>query len=109
MDQGASGPMCCNGLILGGKVGAYCQAGIYTTLIGALQSSIEKYREALVSFENQLKHKETPRRVLVRTYSSTKGSRYAAIALIATSRCWCDHCADGRGFGQCMRCPSVAG
>jgi CheY-like chemotaxis protein len=59
---------CCNGLILAGKPGAYCQAGVYTTLIGALQSSTEKYREALVSFENQLKHKETPRRVLVRTY-----------------------------------------
>ncbi len=59
---------CCNGLILGGKVGAYCQAGMYTTMIGALQSSIEKYREALVSFENQLKHKDTPRRVLVKTY-----------------------------------------
>ncbi len=59
---------CCNGLILAGKPGAYCQAGVYTTLIGALQSSTEKYREGLVSFENQLKHKDSPRRVLVRTY-----------------------------------------
>jgi CheY-like chemotaxis protein len=59
---------CSNGLILAGKVGAYCQTGIYSTLLGALQGSPEKYREALMSFENQLKHKETPRRVLVRTY-----------------------------------------
>ncbi len=61
---------CCNGLILAGKVGAYGQAGVYTTLQGALNySNSEKYfREALMSFENQLKNKETPRRVLVRTY-----------------------------------------
>ena len=61
---------CCNGLILAGKVGAYSQAGVYTTLQGALNySNSEKYfREALMSFENQLKNKETPRRVLVRTY-----------------------------------------
>lgn len=61
---------CCNGLILAGKPGAYCQAGVYTTLQGALNySASEKYfREGLMSFENQLKHKETPRRVLVRTY-----------------------------------------
>jgi CheY-like chemotaxis protein len=61
---------CCNGLILAGKVGAYAQAGVYTTLQGALNyTSSEKYfREALMSFENQLKNKETPRRVLVRTY-----------------------------------------
>ena len=61
---------CCNGLILAGKPGAYCQAGVYTTLQGALEySTSEKYfREGLMSFENQLKHKETPRRVLVRTY-----------------------------------------
>lgn len=59
---------CCNGLILAGKPGAYCEAGVHTTLIGALQSSTEKYREGLVSFENQLKHKDSPRRVLVRTY-----------------------------------------
>jgi CheY-like chemotaxis protein len=61
---------CCNGLILAGKVGAYAQAGVYTTLQGALNSAnAEKYyREALMNFENQLKNKETPRRVLVRTY-----------------------------------------
>jgi CheY-like chemotaxis protein len=61
---------CSNGLILAGKPGAYCQAGVFTTLQGALNySASEKYyREGLVSFENQLKHKETPRRVLVRTY-----------------------------------------
>jgi hypothetical protein len=60
---------CSNGLILAGKVGAYCQTGVYSTLLGALQNgSAEKYREALMSFENQLKHKETPRRVLVKTY-----------------------------------------
>jgi CheY-like chemotaxis protein len=61
---------CCNGLILAGKVGAYGQGGVYTTLQGALNySNSEKYfREALMSFENQLKNKETPRRVLVRTY-----------------------------------------
>jgi CheY-like chemotaxis protein len=61
---------CCNGLILAGKPGSYCQAGVFTTLLGALNyGSAEKYyREGLTSFENQLKHKETPRRVLVRTY-----------------------------------------
>ncbi|HKP96320.1 MAG TPA: response regulator [Fibrobacteria bacterium] len=61
---------CSNGLILAGKPGAYCQAGVFTTLQGALNySSAEKfYREGLTSFENQLKHKESPRRVLVRTY-----------------------------------------
>lgn len=61
---------CCNGLILAGKPGAYCQAGVYTTLQGALNhyASEKFYREGLMSFENQLKHKETPRRVLVRTY-----------------------------------------
>lgn len=61
---------CCNGLILAGKVGSYAQAGVYTTLQGALNyANAEKYyREALMSFENQLKNKETPRRVLVRTY-----------------------------------------
>jgi CheY-like chemotaxis protein len=61
---------CCNGLILAGKPGAYCQAGVFTTLQGALNyNASEKYfREGLVSFENQLKHKEVPRRVLVRTY-----------------------------------------
>jgi CheY-like chemotaxis protein len=61
---------CSNGLILAGKPGAYCQAAIFTTLQGALNfSSAEKYyREGLTSFENQLKHKETPRRVLVCTY-----------------------------------------
>jgi CheY-like chemotaxis protein len=61
---------CCNGLILAGKAGAYSQAGVYTTLQGALNySNSEKYyREALMSFENQLKNKETPRRVLVRTH-----------------------------------------
>jgi len=61
---------CCNGLILAGKVGAYSQAGTYTTLQGALSASNpdKYYREALMNFENQLKNKETPRRVLVRTY-----------------------------------------
>jgi hypothetical protein len=61
---------CCNGLILAGKVGAYAQAGVYTTLQGALNTSNSEkyYREALMNFENQLKNKETPRRVLVRTY-----------------------------------------
>lgn len=60
---------CSNGLILAGKVGAYCQTGVYSTLLGALQNgSADKYREALMSFENQLKHKDTPRRVLVKTY-----------------------------------------
>jgi CheY-like chemotaxis protein len=61
---------CCNGLILAGKPGSYCQAGVFTTLLGALNygSSEKYYREGLTSFENQLKHKETPRRVLVRTY-----------------------------------------
>lgn len=61
---------CCNGLILAGKPGAYCQAGIYSTLLGSIvyESSERHYREALMSFENQLKHKDSPRRVLVRTY-----------------------------------------
>jgi hypothetical protein len=61
---------CSNGLILAGKPGAYCQAGIFTTLQGALNTwtSEKFYREGLVSFENQLKHKDTPRRVLVQTY-----------------------------------------
>lgn len=60
---------CSNGLILAGKQGAYSQSGVYSTLLGALQNnSPEKYREAFMSFENQLKHKESPRRVLVRTY-----------------------------------------
>ena len=61
---------CCNGLILAGKPGAYCQAGVYTTLQGALGGSASEkyYREGLMSFENQLKHKDSPRRVLVRTY-----------------------------------------
>lgn len=61
---------CSNGLILAGKPGAYCQAGVFTTLQGALtDSSAEKYyREGLTSFENQLKHKDSPRRVLVQTY-----------------------------------------
>ncbi len=59
---------CCNGLVLAGKPGAYCQAGVYATLIGALQNSNERYREALVCLDNQLKNKDTPRRVLVKTY-----------------------------------------
>lgn len=59
---------CCNGLILAGKPGAYCQTGVYSTLLGVLQNNEKNYREALMSFENQLKHRETPRRVLVRTY-----------------------------------------
>ncbi|MDB5106973.1 MAG: putative two-component system response regulator [Fibrobacteres bacterium] len=61
---------CSNGLILAGKPGAYCQAGVFTTLQGALNywASEKYFREGLTSFENQLKHKETPRRVLVRTY-----------------------------------------
>lgn len=61
---------CCNGLILAGKPGAYCQAGIFSTLLGAIsyENSEKHYREALMSFENQLKHKDSPRRVLVRTY-----------------------------------------
>lgn len=61
---------CCNGLILAGKPGAYSQAGVYATLQGALNyaNAERHYREALMSFENQLKNKETPRRVLVRTY-----------------------------------------
>jgi CheY-like chemotaxis protein len=61
---------CCNGLILAGKPGAYCQAGVFTTLLGAINYTISEkyYREGLQSFENQLKHKDTPRRVLVRTY-----------------------------------------
>ena len=60
---------CCNGLILAGKQGAYAEGGLCTTLIGALKNdSPEYYREALTSFENQLKHKDTPRRFLVKTY-----------------------------------------
>jgi len=61
---------CSNGLILAGKPGSYCQAGFFTTLQGALNyTSGEKYyREALVSFENQLRHKDVARRILVRTY-----------------------------------------
>lgn len=61
---------CCNGLILAGKTGAYCQAGIYSTLLGSIswEDSEAHFREALMSFENQLKHKDSPRRVLVRTY-----------------------------------------
>lgn len=61
---------CCNGLILAGKTGAYCQAGMYSTLLGSIswENSERHFREALMSFENQLKHKDTPRRVLVRTY-----------------------------------------
>lgn len=59
---------CCNGLILAGKPGAYSQSGFYSTLIGAIQNSEEKYQEALVSFKNELKHKDSPRRVLVRTH-----------------------------------------
>ena len=61
---------CCNGLILAGKPGAYCEAGVCTTLLAALEPNpTEKhYREALMSFENQLKHKDSPRRVLVKTY-----------------------------------------
>ena len=39
---------CSNGLILAGKSGAYCQTGIYSTLLGALEgAATEKYREAL--------------------------------------------------------------
>jgi CheY-like chemotaxis protein len=61
---------CCNGLILAGKPGAYCEAGVYSTLLGCISGgNAEKhFREALMSFENQLKHKDSPRRVLVRTY-----------------------------------------
>ncbi|MDQ3002671.1 MAG: response regulator [Fibrobacterota bacterium] len=61
---------CCNGLILAGKPGAFCQAGVFTTLQGALNfnNSEKYYQEGLVSFVNQLKHKDVPRRVLVRTY-----------------------------------------
>lgn len=59
---------CSNGLILGGKLGGYVQAGLYSTLIGAFDPSQEKFREALGSFENQLKHKDTARRLLVKTY-----------------------------------------
>jgi len=59
---------CSNGLILGGKAGGYAQAGVYSTMIGAFDSSQEKFREALGSFENQLKHKDTQRRLLVKTY-----------------------------------------
>lgn len=61
---------CSNGLILAGKPGAYSQTGLFTMLQGSLiYATAEKYyREGLGSFENQLKHKESPRRVLVRTY-----------------------------------------
>jgi CheY-like chemotaxis protein len=61
---------CSNGLILAGKPGAYCQAGVYSTLLGSImpEASEKHFREALMSFENQLKHKDNPRRVLVRTY-----------------------------------------
>lgn len=61
---------CCNGLILAGKVGAYAMAGMYSTLLGALHHPFgEKYyREAFNHFENQLKDKNTPRAVLVKTY-----------------------------------------
>ena len=56
------------GLILAGKPGAYCQAGIFSTLLGSISmdNSEKHYREALMSFENQLRHKDSPRRVLVR-------------------------------------------
>ncbi len=61
---------CCNGLVLAGKMGAYCQAGKYTILLGALAhpNGESHYREAYTSFENQLKIKETPRLLLVETY-----------------------------------------
>ncbi len=61
---------CSNGLILAGKIGAYCQTGVYTTFLGALNhpSGEKYYKEAMMSFENQLKHKEAPRSVLVQTY-----------------------------------------
>jgi CheY-like chemotaxis protein len=61
---------CCNGLILAGKAGSYAMAGIYSTLLGALHHPFgEKYyREAFNHFENQLKDKNTPRAVLVKTY-----------------------------------------
>jgi hypothetical protein len=43
---------------------------MYSTLLGCISGgNAEKhFREALMSFENQLKHKDSPRRVLVRTY-----------------------------------------
>lgn len=61
---------CCNGLILAGKSGAYAQAGIYSTLLGALEHPAGEthYREAFENFENQLKDKNTVRPVLVKTY-----------------------------------------
>lgn len=61
---------CSNGLILGEKRGAYCQAGIYATLLGAVlhPDSERHFREAYASFENQLKHKDVTRPILVRTY-----------------------------------------
>lgn len=61
---------CSNGLILAGKPGAYCQGGVYSALLGSIapENAEKHFREALMSFENQLKHKDSPRRVLVRTY-----------------------------------------
>lgn len=64
---------CCNGLILAGKMGAYADAGIYCTFMGAMEHphGEKQYQEAFISFQNQLKHKDLPPAVRLKTYYFT--------------------------------------
>jgi hypothetical protein len=61
---------CCNGLILAGKMGAYADAGIYCTYMGAMEHphGEKYYQEAFISFQNQLKHKDLPPTIRLKTY-----------------------------------------
>ncbi len=53
---------CCNGLILGGKTSAHCQAGVYATLLGSLTypHGTSHFQGALINFQNQMKAETSP-------------------------------------------------
>jgi CheY-like chemotaxis protein len=61
---------CANGLVLGDKKTAYSQIGYYCALQAMLKDGMrnEKLREALVSFNDQLKITETSRETIVMAY-----------------------------------------
>lgn len=61
---------CANGLVLGDKKTAYSQIGLYCTIQAMLKPNMrhEKLREALVSFNDQLKITETSRETIVMAY-----------------------------------------
>lgn len=61
---------CANGLVLGDKKTAYSEIGLYCSLQAMLTPNMkqEKLREALVSFNDQLKIVETNREIIVMAY-----------------------------------------